>query len=89
MVKKQAPISRTGLQEVVGKLLLDPGFQKLFRENPRHAVENAGIALTDNEYDVLLKLEADLKRFASSPGVEELAKSITMYTDRTVVSPTT
>ncbi|MBR1201045.1 hypothetical protein JQ574_34125 [Bradyrhizobium sp. AUGA SZCCT0158] len=82
MAKLDEPISRAGLQEIIGKLLLDPAFQRLFMTDPKFAIQNAGIALTDNEFDALKKMQEDLLTFASSPGVKQLAEHITLYKDR-------
>lgn len=89
-VKKQKPvqqsktISRNKLQEIVGKYLLDQDFQRTFQANPRLAVESAGIALTEFEYDTLNKIRSKLDEYINEPDVQKLRKDMIMYVDRRI-----
>jgi hypothetical protein len=79
---ERRPLPRGSLHEVIGKLLLDRGFQEQFKRDPRVAIENAGLALTDNEYRAVSQMVKQLTEYANSPAVQQLQGFMESYIDR-------
>ncbi len=82
------PLSRSAIHEVVGKLLLDQGFRSMFNQDPKLAIENAGVVLTANEFSAVIAMAEDLGSYANSEEVKELADRMVSYVDRIYISPT-
>ena len=58
-------ITESQLEELLLKIALDPSFRKVFKKNPRRALDNLNIKVTRDEMDQALALASDLIHYPS------------------------
>lgn len=56
---------RKGLQQIVGRLIMDKSFQGVFRQDPEQAAAMVGVALTPYELAIAVSLGQDFTDLSS------------------------